>query len=80
MERAEIYDKLNVIARDIFEDDSLVLSDTTTAASVEKWDSLTHLIFISDIEAEFGITFTLREVSGSKNVGELVDALISHLK
>lgn len=80
MEKTEIYEKLNVIARDVFEDDSLELSDTTTASDVEKWDSLTHLSFISDIEETFGITFTMREISGSKNVGELVDALMKHLK
>lgn len=80
MERTEIFEKLNVIARDVFEDDSLVLHDETKASDVEKWDSLTHLSFISDIEEEFGITFTMREVSGSKNVGELVDALLRHLK
>lgn len=80
MERTEVYEKLNAIARDVFEDDSLVLNDSTTAADVAKWDSLTHLSFISDIEEEFGITFTMREISGSKNVGELVDALLGHSK
>lgn len=80
MERAEVYEKINEIARDVFENGSLVLSDATTAADVDGWDSLTHLSFISDIEEEFDITFTMREVSASRNVGELVDALMGHLK
>lgn len=80
MERQAIFEKLNDVARDVFENDSLVLCDSTTAADVAGWDSLTHLSFISDLEEEFGITFTMREISGSKNVGELVDAILKHLK
>ena len=50
-----------------------------TSADVEEWDSLTHLTLINEIEMEFGIRFKLSEVQDSKNVGELVTALIKHL-
>lgn len=80
MDRKEILEKLTEIARDVFDNDSITLTDATTAADVEEWDSLTHLLFTNEIEDEFGITFTLAEVSGSKNVGELVDALLRHMK
>ena len=79
MERNEILKKINEIARDVFDNDEVELTEATTAADVEEWDSLSHLSLISDVEDEFGITFTLAEVSGSKNVGELVDAIIKHM-
>lgn len=78
MERNEILKKITEIARDVFDNDEVELTEQTTAADVEEWDSLSHLSLVSDIEDEFGITFTLAEISGSKNVGELVDAIIKH--
>lgn len=80
MERNEILKKITEIARDVFDNDEVELTEATTAADVEEWDSLSHLSLVSDIEDEFGITFTLAEVSGSKNVGELVDAIIKHME
>ncbi len=79
MERNEILKKITEIARDVFDNDEVELTEQTTAADVEEWDSLSHLSLISDIEREFGIRFTLSEISGSKNVGEFIDALIKHL-
>ena len=80
MNRNEILAKINEIAKDVFDNDEVELTEQTTAADVEEWDSLSHLSLVSDVEDEFGITFTLAEVSGSKNVGELIDAIIKHLE
>lgn len=79
MNRNEILAKINEIAKDVFDNDEVELTEATTAADIEEWDSLSHLSLVSDIEDEFGIRFTLAEVSGSKNVGELVDAIIKHM-
>ena len=80
MEREEVFEKVTGICRDVFEDDSLVITDETTANDVNGWDSLTHLSLIDEIEEAFDVAFTLDEVTGSKNVGELVDALIRHIE
>ena len=79
MGRKDIFEKINESCRDVFEEDDLVVTDVTTAEDVEGWDSLTHLTLISEIENEFDVKFTMGEIQKSKNVGELVDALIRHL-
>lgn len=79
MTREEVFEKINELFRDVFENDSLVITETTTAKDVAGWDSLTHLSLMTDIEVEFDITFMLSEVQGSKNVGELVNAIMKHL-
>jgi len=79
MSREEIYERLNEIACDVFEEENLQLNDETTADDVDGWDSLTHLGFVNEIEIEFGIKFTLAEIRNLKNVGELVDAVEKHL-
>ena len=79
MSREEIYERLNEIACDVFEEENLQLNDETTADDVDGWDSLTHLGFVNEIEIEFGIKFTLAEIRNLKNVGELVDTVEKHL-
>ena len=38
-------------------------------ARVDNWDSLTHMFLIGEIEKEFGITFTLKELNKINRVG-----------
>lgn len=76
MKRTEIYEKLNEIFADVFDDAGLSVSDTTTAADVEGWDSLVHIQLIATIEDEFGIKFDMKTVLTMKNVGELVDTIM----
>jgi acyl carrier protein len=65
-------EKLTDIFREVFDDDSIVLRNELTADDVENWDSLTHINLIVAIEKEFKVRFTTGEVSGLKNVGDLV--------
>lgn len=75
MERNEILEKLNEIFRDVFDDDSVTVTETTTSSDIEDWDSLTHITLISEVEDEFDIKFSMKEVVGMKNVGEMVDII-----
>ena len=75
MTRAQILDKVNEIFRDVFDDDTVTVSDSTTANDIEDWDSLTHITLISEIEDAFDIKFTMKQVLGMKNVGEMLDIL-----
>ncbi len=79
MEREEVMEKLNEIARDIFDDEELELTDDTIAADVDGWDSLRHLSLMNEIENEFEIRFEMKEVQGLSNVGELVDVILERI-
>ncbi len=78
MNRNDIFRKTEEICRDVFEDETLQVTEESTAEDVEGWDSLSHLTLISEMEAAFGITFTLEEVTGSRNLGDLVSAVERH--
>ncbi|MFA6846100.1 MAG: phosphopantetheine-binding protein [Sphaerochaetaceae bacterium] len=73
MTREEIKRKVNDVFCDVFDDDSIVVTDETTAKDIEDWDSLTHITLVSEIEDVFKIRFSMKEVLGMKNVGEMVD-------
>ena len=75
MTRQEIYDKLNEVFSDVF-DEEITVSDNTTAADVEDWDSLTHITLISEVEDAFGIKMSMKDVLSLKNVGEMVDIIL----
>ena len=75
MSEQEIYDRLNEVFRDVFEDDEITVNEDTTADDIEDWDSLEHINLISAVEDEFGIRFKMGEVSSMKNVGEMVEII-----
>jgi acyl carrier protein len=79
MSYEEIKSRLNQVFCKVFKDDSIVISDDTTAKDIEKWDSLTHLILISTTESEFGIKFKLKELIAMKNVGDFMTSIHSKL-
>ncbi len=80
MGREEIFERLNEVFREYFDDDDITVTDETTAADIEDWDSLEHINLLVAIEREFGIKFTMGETSEMKNVGEMVTAISEHLK
>ena len=80
MSREEVFQKLNHVFQDVFDDDSIVVSDNTTAADIEDWDSLEHINLMVAIEEDFGMKFNMAEVTGLKNVGEMVDVILIRLK
>ena len=67
----EIYERINTVFRDFFDDDSIEVGAQTTADDIDDWDSLNHITLMAAVEDEFGIRFTMGEVSGMKNVGEM---------
>lgn len=74
MTRQDIFEKLNGVFSDVFDDD-ITVNDETTAADIEDWDSLNHITLISEVEDAFGIKLSMKEVIGLNNVGELVDII-----
>ena len=79
MDRAEIESKLTVIFRSTFSNNSLVLTDGLTANEVENWDSLTHMLLITEIENSFSIKFKLKDLNKMRNVGDMINIIISKL-
>ena len=75
MERNEILERLNSVFRDVFGDDTITVTDSTTAADIEDWESLTHMTLISAVEEEFDISFNMKDVVKMKNVGNMVDII-----
>ena len=80
MEKDKIYERLNTVFRDIFDDETISVNENTTSDDIEDWDSLEHINLIVAIEQEFGMKFNMNEVTTMKNVGEMVNIISSRIK
>jgi len=66
---------LTEVFRYVFDDDELVITDETTANTVDGWDSLSHVNLILAIESRFKIRFSQRELLTFASVGDLRRAI-----
>ena len=80
MTREEVYEKLNEVFRDVFDDESITVDDSTSAEDIEDWDSLEHINLIVAVERCFDIKFPIRAVTEMENVGDMVDIILSHVR
>ena len=80
MTREEIFDGVNEVFRDVFDDEDITVNETTTSNDIEDWDSLEHINLIVAIEKKFGMKFTMGEVTTMKDVGEMVDIILDRSK
>ena len=79
MTREEVYRTLNGVFQDVFDDESIEVNDETTSDDIEDWDSLEHINLIAAVEQEFGVKFNMGQVVSMKNVGEMVDIILSQI-
>ena len=75
MNREEILKKLNEVFRDVFDDDTLVITEQTGPDDVDDWDSLAQISLISAVENEFGVRLDTKTALHLKTVGEIIDAV-----
>lgn len=75
MSKEEILAKLQVVFRQVLSDNSIVLTEETTAKDVAGWDSLSHVMLVVDIETAFKKRFKSREIQNWQRVGDIVASL-----
>lgn len=76
MTREEVYERLNQVFREVFDDNDIVLKDSTTADDIEDWDSFEHINLVVAVENEFSFKIPMGKVITMKNVGEMVDIIL----
>lgn len=75
----DVLTELNGVFRQVFEDDTLIVTRATTANDIDVWDSIAHMILITVVEQKFGIRFALGELPTLQNVGDMVDIIEKRL-
>ena len=75
MDKQTIFDAVQQIFRDNFDDEDLVITRDTCADDIEDWDSLEQLNLPTAMEKKFNLKFKLEDVRGLKDVGALLDLI-----
>lgn len=79
MQLPELNTRLEALFRKVFRKPDLNLTRELTAQDVPGWDSITNTELLAEVESQFGIRFTLKEVRQMRNVGDLMDLLAARL-
>jgi acyl carrier protein len=74
--RSKLLERLTNIFRDVFDEDDILIKDTTTAEDIEDWDSLMHITLVLAVEQEFNLRLKAAEVGKLADVGALVDIMV----
>lgn len=77
MDRPSVMNQLNGIFEEIIDQGPVHLSDATVPADVEGWDSLAHIQLVVAVEKQFDVKFTSEEILAWKNVGEMIDCILT---
>jgi acyl carrier protein len=71
-----ILSEVTKVVRYVFDDDDIVLTETTTAGDIDGWDSLMHLNLVIGFERQFKIRFSTAEIAQMKEAGENIGTLV----
>lgn len=76
MDRNQVIEQLTPIAREIFMEPELVLTDELNASMVDTWTSLSFMQFLTAVEEHFGFKYKMMELLKLKNMGAVIDSII----
>lgn len=71
----EIFEQVGGVIRKVVKKPRLEVTLDTTSGDVEGWDSLHHLMIITEVEQVFGIKFDFMEILEMKSVGDICKAV-----
>ena len=70
-------EKIELIFRDVFFDENLEITDSTSPVELEEWDSLAQINLLIAIENEFNIKFSLDDAQKINSVGDILSIIDS---
>lgn len=79
MNKEQVFEKVQEIFRDIFDDQNLVIENSTSAIDIDDWDSLNHINLVVAVEKDFQIKFNFNELTELKDVGAMINLIIEKL-
>jgi acyl carrier protein len=72
-----VMEGLTEICREALEQPDLILTENTTAADVDGWDSLRMVLIIVAVQERFGVRLTTREIDSLATVGDFATLIRS---
>lgn len=77
---SELLEQVTTVIRDVFGDDEINVTETSSAEDVDGWDSLMHLNLVIALEKRFVIRFSTAEISLMKEEGENLGTILNLIR
>ena len=77
MNKNEIVKTLRNVFISVLEHEKFVIDDNLSATDVDGWDSLSHMLIVTEVEDKFSIKFKFRELNKMKNLGDMITLISS---
>jgi acyl carrier protein len=76
----QLQSELQGVFRRVFDDDELVITEATSAADIDGWDSMAHINLIIAVEKRFGVKFAASEIAALARHGQTVGSILRILE
>ncbi len=79
MQKEEIFRRVQDIFSRVISP-GVSLTQETVSRDVREWDSLSHVMFIAELEKDFGIRFELSDMLNMRSIGEICKGIEKQLE
>ena len=79
MERNIMVNEIKEILFSVLGHENFEMTDELAAKDVDGWDSLSHMLIITEIEKKFEIRFKLKELNKLNNMGNILQLVGSKI-
>lgn len=80
LKNATTWNRLTSTISDVLGVDQNEITPESKAKDISGWDSLAHLIIVTQVEREFGVSLPYEKISNAQTVGELKDIILESQK
>jgi acyl carrier protein len=79
MTKEQIRNETTEIAKRVLKHGDFELTDEMTVGDIKGWDSLSHMVIISEVEKHFNIKLSFTDVLNFENMADLFNCVLSKL-
>lgn len=80
MEMDKIIQMINDLAADVFDSPGIQLKLSDSSSNIKGWDSLTQVVLVTEIEKQFDIRFSFKDLASIMNIGDIINVIKNKTK
>lgn len=75
MDQKDLLQELQTMMRLLFKTPNLVIDESMSAADISQWNSLNHVILVSELEKKYNIKFSLSDMLDIRTIQDICDKI-----
>ena len=74
--KEEVLEEIQLIFRDVFKNENLMINFASNSNSISGWDSITNILLIDKIEENFNIEFPIDVIYESEKIEDWINFIL----